>query len=140
MRRRLMIAGALTACWLAAGSLGAAVIKGRVVDSEGRPVAGAEIRVWRKTRAVGRVVVRPSELVSFDGKESLVADDAGRFQTPDVFNATMRVRLTAQAARMLAGRSGWFLPQHQARLFLVRMLGLQGSDYWRHAGFWEPEE
>jgi hypothetical protein len=86
-----------------------AELKGRVVDTAGRPVAGAKIRVWRKIQAPG--AFSRNEPVLFAKEETLRADDAGRFATPDVFDNTAPVRLVAQADGLLAGRSAWLIAQ-----------------------------
>lgn len=99
--------GFAAACLLLPALSEAAILQGRVVDSTGRPVAGAEIRVWRNPPIPGG----PYESVSFDGSETIIADAEGRFTTPDVLQLRVRVRMTAQATTMLAGRSGWIVPQ-----------------------------
>lgn len=86
-----------------------AALKGRVVDTAGQPVAGAQIRVWRKIRAPG--AFPRIEPVLFEKEATLRADDAGRFTTPDVFDNTGPLRFIAQADGLLAGRSGWLIPQ-----------------------------
>lgn len=35
-------------------SIDAATIEGRVIDSEGKPVAGAEVRIWQKLQGARR--------------------------------------------------------------------------------------
>jgi hypothetical protein len=129
MRSMIRAAWIVASCLLATVSAQAAVIKGRVVDSAGQPVAGAEIRVWRRGRAVGGVPAH--QPVSFDGSEVLHADDAGRFATPDVFDASMPVRIVAQAAGMLAGRSGWIRPEQEVveveDIVLPRLLSVVGQ-------------
>jgi protocatechuate 3,4-dioxygenase beta subunit len=58
-------------------STDAATIEGRVVDFGGKPVAGAELRIWQTLRGPdGRFVDRP---VEFDGSDVLVTDAEGRF-------------------------------------------------------------
>lgn len=86
-----------------------AALKGRVVDTAGLPVAGAHIRVWRKIQAPGALPC--NEPVLFENEETLRADDAGRFTTRSVFDNMAPVRLVAQADDLLAGRSGWLIPQ-----------------------------
>jgi hypothetical protein len=107
MRPLFVIGGVIAAHLFAAGSLDAGVIKGRVLDSAGRPIAGAEIRFWRRARPTGGTPVK------FDDKEALLADGKGHFETPNIFDVNTPVRVTAQAVGMLAGRSGWFRPQQE---------------------------
>lgn len=110
MRCLLTVSQVITACLLIGGSLEAAVIKGRVVDTAGRPIARAKLGIWRKGLPVNGV--RPNEPVFFDENETLLADDAGRFETPDTLDARLPVRVVARAERTLAGRSGWVLPSN----------------------------
>jgi hypothetical protein len=112
MHSRLFAAG----CWLIVVWLilsphpgQAAAIKGRVVDSAGRPVAGAEVRFWRKIKAPDGS--KRNEPITFNGLETLNTDGVGRFAAPDVFDTAIPVRMVAQAKGMLAGRSGWVFPE-----------------------------
>ncbi len=53
-----------------AGSLSsadAATIEGRVVDSSGKPLAGAELRIWQKIAGPDRRLA--DKLLEFDGSE-----------------------------------------------------------------------
>ncbi|HVX12661.1 MAG TPA: carboxypeptidase regulatory-like domain-containing protein [Pirellulales bacterium] len=108
MRHLRKVGWAIAASFLFAGTLHAAVIKGRVVDGAGQPIAGAELGIWHKGLPVKGL--RPNEPVLFDGKEKLLADDAGRFETPDTLDAKTPVRVVARAKGTLVGRSGWVLP------------------------------
>jgi hypothetical protein len=74
----------------------AATIEGRVVDSAGKPLAGAEVRIWRF----------PNRPVEFDGGDVLVTNREGRFISPDVPVAGS-AQIVANVPGMLAGRSGW---------------------------------
>jgi hypothetical protein len=128
MRRFLILGAGLVAGFLGPpSSTDATVIKGRIVDSVGQPVAGAEIRIWRKTQPVGAVRNQP---VSFGKEEMLRADDDGRFATPDLFDNAARVRLVAQAEGLMAGRSTWLIPQGEVAeindIVLVRLHGIIG--------------
>jgi hypothetical protein len=131
LMRRLTFGGLgiAAAYLLMAGRAEAAVVVGRVIDSAGQPVAGAEIRAWRKMRAIGGVP--PNQPVAFADGEVLHADDAGHFKTPDIFDATTPVRLVAQAEGLLAGRSGWLLPKQEVTqvgdLVLTRLRGIVGQ-------------
>ncbi|HEX5442573.1 MAG TPA: carboxypeptidase-like regulatory domain-containing protein, partial [Pirellulales bacterium] len=75
-------------------SAGAAIIEGRVVDSDGNPVARAEVRIWRF----------PDRPVEFDGSDVLLTDAEGRFVSPDVLVGGA-ARVVAEALGMLAGRT-----------------------------------
>jgi hypothetical protein len=89
-----------------AHSLGAATIEGRVVDSAGKPVAGAEVRIWQRfAGADRRSIIRP---VEFDGGEVMHTDEEGRFASPDVLDGTASATMiVAEAEGLLAGRSSW---------------------------------
>ena len=71
-----------------------AELKGRVVDTAGQPVAGAQIRVWRKMQAPG--ALPRNEPVLFEKEETLKSDDAGRFTTPDIFDKRSTPSLTCR--------------------------------------------
>ncbi|HEX5499185.1 MAG TPA: carboxypeptidase regulatory-like domain-containing protein, partial [Thermomicrobiales bacterium] len=83
----------------------AAVIAGRVVDSAGRPVAAAEVRLWRKTNGGNRR--GENQPIEVDGATAWRTDEEGRFQTPAIADSGAAIRVVAQAEAMLAGRSGW---------------------------------
>lgn len=86
-------------------SAGAAIVEGRVVDSDGEPLARAEVRIWQKIRGVdGRFADRP---VDFDNSDVLTTNAEGRFVSPDVLVAGQPAQIVAEAAGMIAGRSGW---------------------------------
>lgn len=98
--------------WLVTTSLAitsianAAVLTGRVVDSAGRPVAGAEVRIWQKLPAVdGRGV--SDQPVEFDGVDTLITDAEGKFTSPDVLMGEAMARMVVEAHGTLAERSGW---------------------------------
>ncbi|HEV3023832.1 MAG TPA: carboxypeptidase-like regulatory domain-containing protein [Pirellulales bacterium] len=90
-------------------TVNAASLKGHVVDSAGRPVAGAEVRVFRKARSADEKRTH-NEAVTFDGAEALRTDAEGNFETRDLFNQDTTLRVVAQADEMLAGRSAWITP------------------------------
>lgn len=88
------------------GGIEAAAIKGRVVDSAGKPIAGAEVRVWQKLPARDGQRISDQQ-AGFDGRDVMVTDDDGRFATPDVLVEEAFARIVVEAGGMLAGRSGW---------------------------------
>lgn len=103
--RRALFAGLVIG---AASSGNAASLKGRVVDSAGKAVAGAEVRVWQKVRAAdGR---RTNQLVKFSDDEYVRIDDKGLFQTPEELASDSPARVVAEARGLFAGRTAWVLP------------------------------
>jgi hypothetical protein len=109
MRRSFVVVWlglAISCLALSQRSTDAATIEGRVVDTAGKPLAGAEVRVWQKHRGLdGRFADRP---VEFNGSDVLLTDAEGRFVSPDVLVAVTLAQIVAEAGGMLAGRSGWF--------------------------------
>lgn len=84
----------------------AAAIKGRAVDSTGKPIAGAEVRVWQKLPA-REGQGNSDQQTMFEGRDVLVTDDDGQYFTPDVLVEEAFARIVVEADGMLAGRSGW---------------------------------
>jgi hypothetical protein len=108
--------GLSVACFmLSVRSLNAATIEGRIVDSLGEPVAGAEVRIWQKLPAPGGrgAIDQP---VDFDGGDVLQADAEGRFVSPDALVGEAYARIVAEAEGMFAGRSGWIEIEKDARV------------------------
>jgi hypothetical protein len=108
MRCALQAVYGLLAGWLAFTSkpVGAATVQGRVVDSSGRPIAAAEVRLWQKLpQPDGQGI--SNQPVKFDDGDVLLTDADGRFATPDVLVDEAFARIVAEAGGMLAGRSGW---------------------------------
>ncbi|MGH7138269.1 MAG: carboxypeptidase regulatory-like domain-containing protein, partial [Pirellulales bacterium] len=91
---------------LAMGSAGAAVLTGRVVDSAGKPVAGAEVRIWQKLPDDRGPGVSDKQ-VKFDGDDVLLTDAEGTFTSPDVLVGDTFARIVAEAKGTLAERSAW---------------------------------
>lgn len=83
----------------------AAAMAGRVVDSSGKAVEGAEVRVWQHVLSAERKFL--NELVMLDGAESIRTDAHGRFQTPDALSRHAFVRIVVEAEGILAARGGW---------------------------------
>lgn len=108
MHSRLFVAAcSLLLMWLIVSPklVNAAAVKGRAVDSAGQPVAGAEIRIWRKAKDVtGRNENLQAEV---NAVAAWTTDSQGRFETPDGGDAVKDIRVIVQAEGMLAGRSGW---------------------------------
>ena len=108
--------GLSVACFmLSVRSLNAATIEGRIVDSLGEPVAGAEVRIWQKLPAPGGrgTIDQP---IDFDGGDVLQADAEGRFVSPDALVGEAYARIVAEAEGMFAGRSGWIEIEKDARV------------------------
>ncbi|HJT32697.1 MAG TPA: carboxypeptidase regulatory-like domain-containing protein [Pirellulales bacterium] len=87
----------------------AAVIAGRVVDGEGHPVAGAEVRIWQKLPGpMGQGVSdQPVRFAEGEGGDVLRTDADGRFETPDVVTADAFARVFVDAESMLTARGDW---------------------------------
>lgn len=92
----------------------AAVITGRVVDGDGRPIAGAEVRIWQKLPGLKlpglmdtRMSDQPVRFAEADGGDVLRTDVDGRFQTPDVVTADAFARVFVDAEGMLTARGDW---------------------------------
>ena len=91
---------------LAARSTDAATIEGRVVDSAGEPVAGAEVRICERFSGPNRESTIRQAV--FDGSEVLHTDAEGRFVSPDMADSgSWSTMIVAEAEGLLAGRSGW---------------------------------
>lgn len=107
----------------------AAVIVGRVVDADGRPVPQAEIQVWHKPKAADN---HPSnERVAIGPSNELRTDDEGRFKTPNLTELGSMLRVVASRDLMLAGRSRWIAPAEQppidvGSITLRRLLTVSG--------------
>ncbi len=77
---------------------------GRVVDPEGRPIAGASVRIW----STGRSASGPAEagsLVHFDGKDELKTDARGRFRGDRLLRRDRTYRAMAAADGHLHDRT-----------------------------------
>jgi hypothetical protein len=86
----------------------AASLKGRVVDTAGKAVDGAEVRVWQKVVAANGA--RTNELVRPGGAETVQTDEQGRFQTADGLTANAQARMVVEAPDFIAGRTAWLIP------------------------------
>jgi protocatechuate 3,4-dioxygenase beta subunit len=82
-------------------------LRGRAIDTAGKPLAGAAIEIWRMPQVLeGQVAT--AEPVAFDGKAAVVTGDDGQFETPRELD-----RQSAYQARLaLPGRepaaTPWF--------------------------------
>lgn len=83
----------------------AAEVQGRVVDSMGRPIAGAAIRIWRKQpNSANRI---ENQIVATGGNGELQTDADGRFRAADLSDLGESVCIVAQSEATLAARSRW---------------------------------
>lgn len=133
--------GSLLQCWLWLAAFlavlpaaSAAVITGRVVDGDGRPVADAEVRVWQKLPGpMGQGVAdQPIRFAEGDGGDVLRTDADGRFETPDVVVPDAFARVFVDAEGMLTARGDWIeirqeTSPHQVRLVMRRLRILAGQ-------------
>jgi protocatechuate 3,4-dioxygenase beta subunit len=81
-------------------------IGGRVVDPDGRPIAGASVRLWRKVQLkpeAGPVVIEP--IIQADGTTMLHTDAQGRYRTARRFPADGLYVAEASAPGRLPARS-----------------------------------
>lgn len=114
LRTLLAAVGVATAWLLLACGAQAAVLTGRVVDLAGRPIAGAEVRIWQKVKDANGPNTT-DELVSFGDAEMLLTDDEGKFTSPDLLPGETFTRIVAEAKGTVAGRCGWIeIPNAQA--------------------------
>lgn len=121
----------LVACSVLAvpSTVEAATLTGRVVDSAGRPVAGAEVRIWQKL--LSPQAIATDQQMMFDGRDVLLTDAQGRFITPDALAGDAFARVVVEAKGMLAGRSGWMNVEKNAQvtapdIVLKRLRGIIG--------------
>lgn len=107
----------------------AAVIAGRVVDGDGRPVAGAEVRIWQKLPGpMGKGAADvPVQFADGQRGDVLRTDADGRFETPDVVTADAFARVFADAEGMLTARGDWIeiRPETNPRVIEVVMRRLR---------------
>lgn len=120
VRRSLYFGLLLSLC----STSSAAVVAGRVVDREGRPVAGAEVRIWQKLPApMGQPL--PDQQVQFtegEGGDVLHTDVDGRFQTPDVLVADAFARVFVDAEGMLTARTDWILIRQETGPHVIEVV------------------
>ncbi len=94
---------------IASSTASAAVIAGRVVDGDGKPVADAEVRVWQKLPdPMGQTISdQPVRFADGKGGDVLRTDADGRFETPDVVAPDAFARVFVDAEGMLTARGEW---------------------------------
>ncbi len=81
-------------------------LAGRVVDTEGHPVAGAQVHLRAQSRyPTGQI--RGDELVEFESGPILVTDDEGRFRTPRQLDVQGEYAAFASADRLRPDRTPW---------------------------------
>jgi hypothetical protein len=84
----------------------AETLKGRVVDSAGRPVTGANVRIWQKLPAPGGRGLADQPIRFGDG-DVLHTDVEGRYASPDVLAPAAFARISVEAEGMLGEQSEW---------------------------------
>jgi hypothetical protein len=79
------------------------------LDRDGKPVAEAEIQLWRKGRSPDNTEIR-NERVAFDVPGALRTGPDGRFEAVAMLTSENLIRLIATADGMVAGRGPWVKP------------------------------
>jgi protocatechuate 3,4-dioxygenase beta subunit len=88
------------------GSSYGLAISGRVLDTAGKPVAGAEVALWLRPWMPPPNVGTP-EPVTFDGQRFLRTDAAGRFQAPRRLPPDGEYRAVVRAEGISTGQTAW---------------------------------
>lgn len=108
-------------------------LRGRAVDVDGKPVAGAVVRIWRKVEGTPVGVLFPIrvEPVRFADGEELRTGEDGWFETPPALDPEVDVRVSVESEGRLGARSRIFQPGADDRpaldhLTLRRLVSLQG--------------
>lgn len=84
-----------------------ALLSGRVVDREGLPVAGAQVRLSNKMFDPESGRLRGSRTVTFGGQSYLVTGDDGKFQTPHVVARPGTYRALVREGDVTPAGSEW---------------------------------
>jgi Carboxypeptidase regulatory-like domain len=85
------------------------VLAGRVVDTAGKPVERAEVRIRSQTRTTEGQVWR-IEPVGFDDRNALRTDAEGRFRTPDGVAYGVEYEASIRSQGMLPSQTVWLKP------------------------------
>ncbi len=80
-------------------------VAGRVVDTAGRPIAGASVRIWREVKDKSRRVILIDPIAGEDGSRALRTDAAGRYRLRRRFAANASYYAEAFAPGRLTARS-----------------------------------
>lgn len=101
----------------------AAVIAGRVVDRDGRPVAGAEVRIWQKLPGADGAAWsdQPVRFTEGEGGDVQRTDADGQFETPDVVTSDAFARVLVEAKGMLTSRGDWFEIRQQTSPHVIQL-------------------
>jgi RNA polymerase sigma factor (sigma-70 family) len=82
-------------------------LEGRVLDPNGRPMAGAYVHIRSARRNSPHGPIVGSELVAFESGSILVADAEGRFRTPPGLDADAEYAAYASAPGYRSSRTYW---------------------------------
>ncbi|MGO9467664.1 MAG: carboxypeptidase regulatory-like domain-containing protein [Isosphaeraceae bacterium] len=85
------------------------VLAGRVVDTSGKPIPGAEVSIQSQTRTSEGQVWRVDPIV-YDDRDLLITDNNGRFQTPYGVPKDLEYEARVRVAGMRPGRTVWLKP------------------------------
>ena len=81
-------------------------LSGRVTTAEGKPIAGARVRLHARTRSdTGKVL--DESLIDFDGLYTIRTDTTGRFRTPPTLSPEVEYAALAEADGFQPNQSPW---------------------------------
>jgi protocatechuate 3,4-dioxygenase beta subunit len=86
-------------------------LEGRVVDSSGKPIAGAQVHLRRAVdfnKQGAKFTIRKDELVNFGGNIILKTDADGGYQTPKQLDRESTYSAFATKPGMLSANTEWF--------------------------------
>jgi hypothetical protein len=95
---------------LAVSRANSVVLSGRVVDTSGKPIPGAEVSIHSHSRTAQGQVWRVDPIVWAD-RDSLTTDADGRFQTPYGVPRDRAYEAQARVAGTTPGRTVWLEPR-----------------------------